>query len=120
MDHEEREMILEIFPGTPPELLPIGEILYYRDEEGRVIIQEKGPPELRLTLEPLPGTLGSPQVCEACHRHLSGSALGFFRHPVGGRETHLRYLVLCLDTGSCASHAEPERLREILLRGILT
>ncbi|MEZ0346906.1 MAG: hypothetical protein ABWJ90_00130 [Thermus sp.] len=120
MDHEEREMILELFPGTSPELLPLGEILYYRDAEGRVVILEKGPPELRLELEPLPGVAHGPQVCEACHRHLSGSALGFFRHPVGGKDTHLRYLVLCLDTASCASHAEPERLREILLRGILT
>ncbi|MDM7324797.1 MAG: hypothetical protein P3W93_007425 [Thermus sp.] len=120
MEHEERELILEFFPGTPPELLPLGEILYYRDPEGRVVIREKGPPELSLILEPLPGTLGSPQVCEACRRHLSGSALGFFRHRVGGRETHLRYLVLCLDTEACASHAEPERLRAILLRGILT
>ncbi|GAA6754737.1 hypothetical protein QT17_02845 [Thermus sp. 2.9] len=120
MDHEEREMILELFPGTSPELLPLGEILYYRDAEGRVVILEKGPPELRLELEPLPGAAHGPQVCEACHRHLSGSALGFFRHPVGGKDTHLRYLVLCLDTASCASHAEPERLREILLRGILT
>lgn len=120
MDHEERELILELFPGTPPDLLPLGEILYYRDELGRVVILEKGPPELRLTLEPLPGPTGNPQVCEACRRHLSGSALGFFRHPVGGKETHLRYLVLCLDTENCASHAEPERLREILLRGILS
>ncbi|GAB5602503.1 hypothetical protein FJNA_10280 [Thermus sp. FJN-A] len=120
MDYEERELILELFPGTSPDLLPIGEILYFRDEEGRVVILEKGPPELRLVLEPLPGTTSAPQVCEACRRHLSGSALGFFRHPVGGRADHLRYLVLCLDTGSCASHAEPERLREILLRGILT
>ncbi|AEV16481.1 MAG: hypothetical protein NZ846_01185 [Thermus sp.] len=120
MDHEEREMILELFPGTSPDLLPLGEILYYRDGEGRVVILEKGPPELRLELEPLPGSATTPQVCEACRRHLSGSALGFFRHPVGGRAHHLRYLVLCLDTASCASHAEPERLREILLRGILT
>ncbi len=85
-----------------------------------MVIVEKGPPELRLALEPLPGQVGGPQVCEACRRHLSGSALGFFRHPVGGRETHLRYLVLCQDTEACASRAEPERLREILLRGILT
>ncbi|WP_022798798.1 hypothetical protein [Thermus islandicus] len=120
MDHEERELILELFPGTSPDLLPLGEILYYRDEEGRVVILEKGPPELRLALEPLPGHVAGPQVCEACRRHLSGSALGFFRHPVGGRETHLRYLVLCQDTAACAGHAEPERLREILLRGILT
>jgi hypothetical protein len=105
MDYEEREMILELFPGTSPDLLPI---------------VEKGPPELSLTLEPLPGHVAGPQVCEACRRHLSGSALGFFRHPVGGKETHLRYLVLCQDTASCAGHAEPERLREILLRGILT
>ncbi|GGM94816.1 hypothetical protein GCM10007092_05220 [Thermus composti] len=120
MEHEERELILELFPGTSPELLPLGEILYYRDEEGRVVILEKGPPELRLELEPLPGTAQRPQVCEACHRHLSGSALGFFRHAVGGKREHLRYLVLCLDTQSCASHAPPRRLREILLRGILT
>ncbi|TBH21844.1 hypothetical protein [Thermus thermamylovorans] len=120
MDHEERELILEFFPGTPPELLPLGEILYYRDEEGRVVIREKGPPELSLTLEPLSGGLGHPQVCEACRRHLSGSALGFFRHLVGGSPTHLRYLVLCLDTEGCAGRAEPGRLREILLRGILS
>ena len=37
MEYEERELILELFPGTSPDLLPIGEILYYRDEEGRVV-----------------------------------------------------------------------------------
>ncbi|WP_337844831.1 hypothetical protein [Thermus sp.] len=119
MDYEERELILELFPGTSPDLLPLGEILYYRDGEGRVHILEKGPPELHLTLEPL-GVPSSPQVCEACRRHLSGSALAFFRHPVGGRWEHVRYLILCQDTPSCAEHARPERLREILLRGILT
>lgn len=119
MDYEERELILELFPGTSPDLLPLGEILYYRDGEGQVHILEKGPPELHLTLEPL-GIPSSPQVCEACRRHLSGSALAFFRHPVGGRAEHVRYLILCQDTPSCAEHARPERLREILLRGILT
>ena len=37
MEYEERELILELFPGTSPDLLPLGEILYYRDEEGRVV-----------------------------------------------------------------------------------
>ena len=118
MEYEERELILELFPGTSPDLLPLGEILYYRDEEGRVVILEKGPPELKLVLEPLPGSPATPQVCEACHRHLSGQAAGFFRHTVGGDPRHLRYLVLCQDTARCASHAPPGRLREILLRGI--
>ena len=108
MEYEERELILELFPGTSPDLLPLGEIL------------EKGPPELKLVLEPLPGSPATPQVCEACHRHLSGQAAGFFRHTVGGDPRHLRYLVLCQDTARCASHAPPGRLREILLRGILS
>ena len=77
-------------------------------------------PELKLVLEPLPGSPATPQVCEACHRHLSGQAAGFFRHTVGGDPRHLRYLVLCQDTARCASHAPPGRLREILLRGILS
>ena len=42
MEYEDRELILELFPGTSPDLLPIGEILYYRDEEGRVVILDKG------------------------------------------------------------------------------
>ncbi len=119
MEHEERALILELFPGTPPDLLPLGEILYYRDEEGRVHILEKGPPELHLVLEPLPETPTTPQVCAACHRHLPGRATAFFRHLVGGNPAHLRYLVLCQDTADCAGHAPPERLRAILLRGIL-
>lgn len=118
MEHEERELILELFPGTPPDLLPLGEILYYRDEEGQVVLLERGTPGMTLALEPVEGQLASPQVCEACRRHLSGQALGFFRHRVGEGE-HWRYLVLCQDTSSCAEHAHPKRLREILLRGIL-
>ena len=82
MEYEERELILELFPGTSPDLLPLGEILYYRDEEGRVVILEKGPPELKLVLEPLPGSPATPQVCEACHRHLSGQ--GFSATPWEG------------------------------------
>ncbi|MER3602576.1 MAG: hypothetical protein C4298_01135 [Thermus sp.] len=120
MDYEERELILELFPGTPPDLLPLGEMLYWQDEEGQVHIEERGAKGLHLVLEPVGEAPKAPQVCEACRRHLSGQALGFFRHRVGGDPLHLRYLVLCRNTARCASHAEPGRLREILLRGILT
>ncbi|MGQ9753478.1 MAG: hypothetical protein ACUVQD_02265 [Thermaceae bacterium] len=120
MDDEERELILELFPGTSPDLLPMGEILYWQDGDGRVHIAERGMEALHLVLEPVEGTPRAPQVCEACRRHLSGQALGFFRHAVGKDPRHLRYLVLCRDTVRCASHAEPQRLRELLLRGILT
>lgn len=50
---DERELILELFPGTSPELLPLGEVLYYRDVEGRVHISEE---PLHLVLEPLEDT----------------------------------------------------------------
>jgi len=30
---DERELILELFPGTPFDLLPPGEVLYYREGE---------------------------------------------------------------------------------------
>ncbi|GEM85472.1 hypothetical protein [Meiothermus granaticius] len=114
---EERELILEMFPGTSPELLPPGEVLYYRDSVGRVHIQED---PLHLILEPLESTPSTaPVICEACLRHLRRSAAQFFRFGVGEDERHYRYVVLCRSTESCTGAARPERLREILLRGIL-
>lgn len=125
---EERELILEIFPGTSPELLPPGEVLYYRDAEGRVHIQED---PLHLVLEPLEQKNSTaPVICEACLRHLSRRQAQFFRFGVRqtssgglGAQTenprHFRYVSLCSDTESCAGAARPDRLREILLRGIL-
>lgn len=124
---EERELILEIFPGTSPELLPPGEVLYYRDAEGRVHIQED---PLHLVLEPLEQKNSTaPVICEACLRHVSRRQAQFFRFgvrqgdaaPGGGQveNRHFRYVSLCSDTESCAGAARPDRLREILLRGIL-
>jgi hypothetical protein len=115
--YEEREMILELFPGTSPELLPPGEVLYYRDKGGRVHISEA---PLGLVLEPLePFSSTAPIICEACLRHVSRSAAEFFRFGVGKNQRHFRYLALCRDTDTCAGAARPERLREILFRGIL-
>ncbi|RDI95812.1 hypothetical protein DV704_05950 [Meiothermus sp. QL-1] len=114
---EERELILELFPGTSPELLPPGEMLYYRDEEGRVHIREE---PHHLVLEPLEALQGTtPIVCEACLRHISRASAQFFRFGVGQSGRHFRYVALCRDTESCSGVARPGRLREILLRGIL-
>ncbi|MCS7058232.1 MAG: hypothetical protein NZ849_07525 [Meiothermus sp.] len=114
---EERELILELFPGTSPELLPPGEVLYYRDGEGRVHIQED---PLHLVLEPLDAAPSiTPLVCEACLRHISRSSGQFFRFGVGNSGRHFRYVALCRDTERCSGSARPGRLREILLRGIL-
>lgn len=114
---EERELILELFPGTSPELWPPGEILYYRDQEARVHIEES---PLHLILEPLePTGSTTPIVCAACHRHISRAAAQFFRFGVGQDARHFRYVALCRDTESCSGIAPPARLREILLRGIL-
>lgn len=114
---EERELILELFPGTSPELLPPGEVLYYKDSAGRVHIQED---PLHLVLEPLePRASTAPVICEACLRHLSRRQAQFFRFGVGENLRHYRYVSLCADTESCAGAARPGRLREILLRGIL-
>jgi hypothetical protein len=114
---EERELILELFPGTSPELLPPGEVLYYRDKEGRVHIQES---PLHLVLEPLERSFSTtPIICEACLRHVSRTAAQFFRFGVGENGRHFRYVALCRDTESCSGSARPGRLREILLRGIL-
>jgi len=115
--YEERELILELFPGTSPELLPLGEVLYYRDQDGRVYIEEK---PLHLLLEPLePSKSTTPIICEACQRHVSRTAAQFFRYGVGQSERHFRYIALCRDTEGCSGIAPPERLREILLRSIL-
>jgi hypothetical protein len=114
---EERELILELFPGTKPELLPPGEVWYYRDEEGRVHIQED---PLHLVLEPLEGGPSSaPIICEACNRHISRSSAQFFRFGVGDNPRHFRYVGLCRDTASCASAARSSRLHEILLKGLV-
>lgn len=111
---DERELILELFPGTSPELLPLGEVLYYRDVEGRVHISEE---PLHLVLEPLEDTASvAPVLCEACLRQLSRSAAQFVRHPVGQGGRHFRYLTLCANTEACREWARPGRLREILLR----
>ncbi|PZA08378.1 MULTISPECIES: hypothetical protein [unclassified Meiothermus] len=111
---DERELILELFPGTSPELLPLGEVLYYRDVEGRVHISEE---PFHLVLEPLEDTASlAPVLCEACLCQLSRSAAQFVRHPVGQGGRHFRYLALCADTDACRERARPGRLREILLR----
>lgn len=113
---EERELILELFPGTPPELLPPGEVLYYRDHEGCVRIEED---PLRLVLEPLePSSSATPIICEACQRHISRTNAQFFRFAVGQDGRRFRYVALCRDTEGCSGVAPPERLREILLRGL--
>lgn len=113
---EERELILELFPGTPPELLPPGEVLYYRDHEGCVCIEED---PLRLVLEPLePSSSTTPIICEACQRHISRTAAQFFRFAVGQDGRRFRYVALCRDTEGCSGLAPPGRLREILLRGL--
>jgi len=114
---EERDLILELFPGTSPELLPPGEVLYYRDGQGWVHICEH---PLHLILEPLEQKSSTaPVICEACLRHLSRRSAQFFRFGVGENPRHYRYVSLCTDTESCAGAARPGRLREILLRGIL-
>ncbi|MDT7920075.1 MAG: hypothetical protein RQ868_05730 [Meiothermus sp.] len=114
---EERELILELFPGTSPELLPPGEVLYYRDKDGRVHIEES---PLHLLLEPLESSGSTtPIICEACQRHVSRTAAQFFRFGVGQDGRRFRYVALCRDTESCSGAAPPGRLREILLRGIL-
>lgn len=114
---EERELVLELFPGTSPELWPPGEILYYRDQEARVHIEES---PLHLILEPLePTGSTTPIVCAACHRHVSRTAAQFFRFGVGQDARCFRYVALCRDTENCSGIAPPARLREILLRGIL-
>lgn len=75
---------------------------------------------LGLVLEPLePCSSTTPIICEACLRHVSRSAAEFFRFGVGNNLRHFRYLALCRDTNTCSGAARPERLREILLRGIL-
>lgn len=84
MEYEERELILELFPGTSPDLLPIGEILYYRDEEGRVVILEKGPPELKLVLEPLPGSPATPRSARPATATSPGRRPGFSATPWEG------------------------------------
>lgn len=114
---DEREIILELFPGTSPELLPPGEVLYWQDREGCVHIAEA---PHHLVLEPLDHRPSiAPVLCEACQRQLSRSAAAFFRFRVKEDERHFRYLSLCRDTDSCAGMAPPRRLREILFRGIL-
>jgi hypothetical protein len=114
---DERELILELFPGTSPELLPPGEVLYWRDLEGRVHIAE-APHHLVLeALDHRPSI--APVLCEACQRQLSRSSAVFYRFKVQEDERRFRYLSLCRDTESCAGMAQPRRLREILLRGIL-
>ncbi len=115
---DERELILTLFPGTDPELLPPGEVLYYREGE-RVVIEEA---PFRVELFPLPRpALPRPAICEACGRPLGGAYARFFRLRVPGRgpEEVYRYVVLCEDTEACRERARPEVLRRILRKGIL-
>ncbi len=115
---DERELILELFPGTSPALLPPGEVLYYRDAEGRIHIQED---PLHMVFEPIemqPSV--KPVLCEACRVQISRTTAVFVRGVVPNSEgRRFRYLTLCEDTESCRERARPEHLREILRRGIL-
>ncbi len=114
---DERELILELFPGTDPALLPPGEVLYYREGE-RVVIEEA---PFRVELVPLPRPpLPRPAICEACGRPLGGAYARFFRLRVPGEGAEVfRYVVLCEDTETCRERARPEVLRRILRKGIL-
>lgn len=115
---DERELILELFPGTDPDLLPPGEVLYYRDEEGKVHIAEE---PLEMVLEPLEATPSTaPVLCEACLRQMSRASVQFFRFSVGPSGRRWRYLTLCRDTNQCNGLAEPRRLRELLRRSIIS
>lgn len=114
---DERELILELFPGTDPDLLPPGEVLYYR--EGAQVVIEESP--FRVVLDPLPRPpLPRPAICEACGRPLGGAFARFFRIRVGGDGPEVyRYVVLCENTEACRERARPEVLRRILRKGIL-
>jgi len=112
---DERELILELFPGTPFDLLPPGEVLYYREGE-RVVIEEA---PFRAIFEPVERpSLPRPGICEACGRLLGGAYARYFRvQPPGSRV--VRYVLLCEDTEACRERARPEVLRRILRKGIL-
>ena len=112
---DERELILELFPGTSFDLLPPGEVLYYREGEN-VVIEE---PPFRAVFEPVERPpLPRPGVCEACGRLLGGAYARFFRVRLEGAEVY-RYVLLCEDTEACRERARPEVLRRILRKGIL-
>ncbi|GEM89388.1 MULTISPECIES: hypothetical protein [Oceanithermus] len=117
-DCDERSIIARYFPGTPPELWPAGEVLYYRDEEGRIVIREH-PLELRFeVLERVPS--GKPVLCDACRRQIARHAAVFARAELpAGEGRHYLYRSFCADTQACAERAEPRYLREILARVIL-
>jgi len=115
---DERHLIARYFPGTPPELWPAGEVLYYRDEEGRIVLRED-PWELRFVpVERVPGA--RPVLCDACRRQLAWNQVVLARAEVAG-EGPVRYVYrsFCEDTEACAAWARPEHLREILARVIL-
>lgn len=115
--HDERQMILELFPGTSPKLLPPGEVLYFRDPQGRVHLHEEPHHAIFEPLEATPSV--APVVCDACYRHLNRAAVQFFRAQIDTAGRHFRYATLCLDTAQCAQSARPGRLRDLLMRGIL-
>lgn len=115
--HDERQMILELFPGTSPHLLPPGELRYFRDAMGRVHLQED---PHHAIYEPIESSASvAPVICDACYRHLNRAAVQFFRIQVDAQGRHFRYTTLCLDTTSCSQFARRERLRDLLMRGIL-
>ena len=117
-DCDERSIIARYFPGTPPELWPAGEVLYYRDEEGRIVIREH-PLELRFeVLEKVPS--GKPVLCDACRLQIGRHEAVFARAELpAGEERHYIYRSFCADTRACAERAQPRHLREILARVIL-
>jgi len=117
-DCDERSIIARYFPGTPPELWPAGEVLYYRDEQGRIVIRED-PLELRFeVLERVPS--GKPVLCDACRLQIGRHAAVFARAELPAEGVrHYLYRSFCADTRACAERAEPRHLREILARVIL-
>jgi len=117
-DCDERSIIARYFPGTPPELWPAGEILYYRDEQGRIVIHE-APLELRFEiLEGVPSV--KPVICDACRLQIDRRMAVFARAEViTDKAVRYLYRSFCEDTAICASRAQPRHLREILARVIL-
>ncbi len=117
-DCGERSIIARYFPGTPPELWPAGEVLYFRDELGRIVLRE-APLELRFeVLERVPS--GKPVLCDACKRQRARHEAVFARAELPQADgRHYLYRTFCADTASCAERAEPRHLREILARVIL-
>ncbi len=118
MEFDERELIAEFFPGTDPKLFPPGEVLYYRDDEGRVVIEEA---PFKAVFEPVKKVHPPrPLICEACKRPVRGADARFFRVRVARAEGEVyRYVALCEATAFCRERARPASLRKLLLKGIL-